>query len=577
LVLALLGVFVSVTPASAEQVPGYVYNGRIVQSAWGFSYAPSIVYENGTYYMFWCSSGSGGPDNWDQIRFSASTDGVNWMTPAAPASLTATGGGTENSMCDPSIVKYQAAGDSQPYYYLYYTGCKEGVGGVVFVARSTSLTGEWAKYTTNNTWMVRAPNPKPLISPKVNHSCDNPKTIFYGAGQQSVVAVGTQLYMWFGDDTQQINPTTHLAETCGSPCKQMWLATSGTATAPGSATSWSAPTRVITNDPNIGSADVKWEPTARRFEMYQASPNHSANAQLVRRTSSDGRTWTSPSAQGAVLCDAACFSNGANNVGVSGTATGSIIADKTLVVYGSVCDKNPSCYDHYWDSTPIPAWDLHESTLTNNPVGAFDSITRYPGGATPKVRVQGWAIDPNTFSAINADAYVGPGTRMTANTTRTDVGGIYTAYGNLHGFNSVVNAASGSQTACVYGINVGAGTTNPQLGCKPFVVDVNPWGSLDSATSPSAGTILITGWTIDPDQATAITYDVYVDGVRRGNYVANTSRPDVGNAHPDYGNSHGYSLPISATRGLHTVCTYGINTYSGTSNTTLGCRSVTAL
>jgi hypothetical protein len=38
---------------------------------------------------------------------------------------------------------------------------------------------------------------------------------------------------------------------------------------------------------------------------------------------------------------------------------------------------------------------------------------------------------------------------------------------------------------------------------------------------------------------------------------------------------HGYAGTVELAPGRHTVCTYAINVGAGTSNTHLGCRSVT--
>jgi hypothetical protein len=106
----------------------------------------------------------------------------------------------------------------------------------------------------------------------------------------------------------------------------------------------------------------------------------------------------------------------------------------------------------------------------------------------------------------------------------------------------------------------------------------DPIGSLDTATGIAGGNISVTGWAMDADRGTSPTpVHVYVDGVYKGQGLANTSRPDVAAAHPGYGNDHGYSITVAGqTEGPHTVCTYGIQAEPYTSgNVQLGCRSVT--
>ncbi len=55
------------------------------------------------------------------------------------------------------------------------------------------------------------------------------------------------------------------------------------------------------------------------------------------------------------------------------------------------------------------------------------------------------------------------------------------------------------------------------------------------------------------------------------------TRSDVGAAYPGYGANHGYDATVTAAKGTHTVCTYAINTLSGTTNPVLKtpCPTVT--
>jgi hypothetical protein len=98
------------------------------------------------------------------------------------------------------------------------------------------------------------------------------------------------------------------------------------------------------------------------------------------------------------------------------------------------------------------------------PFGAFDSAGRTTGG----VRVAGWTIDPDTTGAINVHVYVNGAYAgaYPANKSRPDVGAVYPAFGPNHGFDAVVPAPSGTVQVCVFAINVGAGATNPVLGCR---------------------------------------------------------------------------------------------------------------
>ena len=114
--------------------------------------------------------------------------------------------------------------------------------------------------------------------------------------------------------------------------------------------------------------------------------------------------------------------------------------------------------------------DLGCKTLTVavNPFGHVDAVSVVPAG----IRVQGWAIDPDTTAPIPVQVYAdqraaGSGT---ASVARTDVGSAYPLYGANHGFDITVPAGLGKHTVCVYGINTGLGA-NTDLGCTTVPTD----------------------------------------------------------------------------------------------------------
>ncbi len=110
----------------------------------------------------------------------------------------------------------------------------------------------------------------------------------------------------------------------------------------------------------------------------------------------------------------------------------------------------------------------------------------------------------------------------------------------------------------------------------------DPKANYDSGSSPTPGTIRVTGWAYDPDAPTAATeMHVYVGG-QAGQpgtaghaFVASAYRPDVGAAFPGVGNSHGLDVTFeTAHRGNQSVCLYAINRAGSGNNVLLGCRNV---
>ena len=108
----------------------------------------------------------------------------------------------------------------------------------------------------------------------------------------------------------------------------------------------------------------------------------------------------------------------------------------------------------------------------------------------------------------------------------------------------------------------------PDLGPPPG----SPFGNLENAVQVANG-IRVMGWAIDPDTSAPIEVHIYVDGGGTNLGPASNSRPDVGQAFPGSGSSHGFDAVVGAGPGWHNVCAYGINV-SGGGNSLLGCRQV---
>ena len=104
--------------------------------------------------------------------------------------------------------------------------------------------------------------------------------------------------------------------------------------------------------------------------------------------------------------------------------------------------------------------------------------------------------------------------------------------------------------------------------------NAKPIGSLDAVTG-GGEVVNVRGWAIDTTTTAATKVHVYVDS-KASQIMANTSRSDVGRAHPGYGNSHGFSSAVVATPGSHKVCVYAVSV-DGARNTTLGCKTVTVV
>ena len=212
------------------------------------------------------------------------------------------------------------------------------------------------------------------------------------------------------------------------------------------------------------------------------------------------------------------------------------------------------------------------AAAAGNPFGNLEAADRAPGTIT----VTGWTIDPDTTGSIPVHIYVDGvwAGATTADARRPDVAAAYPGWSADHGFSATVGAGPGAHTVCAFAINTGPGSTNPVLGCRNVVG--NPVGNLETATSPSGGTVRVTGWALDPDTTGPVAVDVYVDGELLNRGATGGSRTDVASAFPNSGaTSAGFDLRVfGRPSGAHQVCASAINTGSGTENAQLGCRTV---
>jgi SpoIID/LytB domain protein len=211
----------------------------------------------------------------------------------------------------------------------------------------------------------------------------------------------------------------------------------------------------------------------------------------------------------------------------------------------------------------------------NNPFGDINSITIEAGA---KARFQGWALDPDTTASTALHVYVDGnwGGAFSADISRPDVGALYPATGNLHGFDFTLSLGQGRRSVCIYAINIGPGDDNTSLGCRSVIAGMPPVGDVNSI-SVTAGQANITGWAVDPDTASPIAVHAYVNGVYAGQTVADRSRPDIGAAYPDAGPLHGLEMSVALAAGKNTVCLYAIDPEPGSVNPSIGCRTVTLL
>ncbi|MCU1595415.1 MAG: hypothetical protein JWO12_2807, partial [Frankiales bacterium] len=123
----------------------------------------------------------------------------------------------------------------------------------------------------------------------------------------------------------------------------------------------------------------------------------------------------------------------------------------------------------------------------------------------------------------------------------------------------------GVHKVCTYGINVGAGTVNTNLGCLSVNVRHMPYGHADALTLVP-GSLVSRGWVYDPDSAAVVQVSHTVDGQPLTSVPANGARADIGARYPMYGGNRGYSTTVDLStvpEGTHTLCAVGTNIDAG--------------
>lgn len=212
-----------------------------------------------------------------------------------------------------------------------------------------------------------------------------------------------------------------------------------------------------------------------------------------------------------------------------------------------------------------------------NPFGALDAVSSPEAGV---VWVQGWAADPDQKNGpIAVHVYWNDrASGIWANKSRPDVAAAYPGYGSNLGYGDrVVVDLAGDLNICTYAINVGQGTTNPQLGCKRVRVDdPNPSGHLDSVSGLAGQRATVRGWAADPNLKNGpLKVDVYANDKFVKTLSANVYRDDVQKALPGYGDSLGFDAVVDLPMdGSVRLCAYAINAGPGWVNSPLGCKTV---
>ncbi len=205
------------------------------------------------------------------------------------------------------------------------------------------------------------------------------------------------------------------------------------------------------------------------------------------------------------------------------------------------------------------------------PLGNLEVVRDAAGG----IRVSGWALDPETSSPIRVKVgSEGVVKTITANLARPDVASFFHKKGTNYGFDYTFGPLSpGVHGICVWVENtVGIGEDR-LLGCENIRVSSgDPMGKLESVSTTSPRTVVVSGWAFDPNTSASSEVVINVDGKLADRITADRQRPDVGAAHGRP--RSGFYTDVTVDPGPHQICVATFNVGFG-NHRLLGCRDVT--
>lgn len=210
---------------------------------------------------------------------------------------------------------------------------------------------------------------------------------------------------------------------------------------------------------------------------------------------------------------------------------------------------------------------------SSNPTGNWESAAASLG----RISLSGWMLDPDSVGPIDLHVYIDGawGGAYTANSTRTDVGAIYRAHGNDHGFSVDIAVPEGRQSSsvCVYGFNVGWGS-NTSFGCRTVTFPGGvPFGNVE-AMGIRDGVVTVSGWALDPDVSAPVSISVTSNGMAPAGLQSSVvDRPDVARVYPAYGVARGFVSTFPLAAGSSDICVHFGNVGWG-NNVTARCARV---
>jgi hypothetical protein len=312
----------------------------------------------------------------------------------------------------------------------------------------------------------------------------------------------------------------------------------------------------------------------------------------------DGSSFCGGSSRYYMDCNATCGSCGCTAGGVcagscSGTGCGCTFGDCNLRRAGCVqfrygqCNQQVSCVGPIVCRlvSCIPPWEIDTSCTRTV---AVDEATRFHDAAClhaaqghidvveleqRTLRLQGWALDPNTSAPLQLRVFVDGQLALVGNAdrARSDLVKFFPGAGPNHGFDFSIPSTPGPHSIEIYGLQTYPAGDVIRLAASTVAIGA-PFGSFDLLAQVPGG-VRVAGWLIDPN-ADQGSVHIYVDGKLVQLAPANRNRPDVAANFPGFGAAHGFDAVVPLSEGSHTICIYGFNQLQPSNSPLLACRSI---
>ncbi len=229
---------------------------------------------------------------------------------------------------------------------------------------------------------------------------------------------------------------------------------------------------------------------------------------------------------------------------------------------------NRNFYQYFTD------WFGSTQFVAADPVGEVTTWTPTARG----VRVEGWALDPDTEGAVIVRVKAGAqlAARITTDRRSDDAAARHPGWGSVHGFEVDVALPAGEHDICVAVNNVGPGA-HRTIACRTVAVPGggDPVGAVTLWRATATGA-QVSGWAVDPDTAGAVTVRVKSGEELVARVRADQPGDGAREGHGAFGDARAFSADVALGPGTHTVC-IAVNNEGGGTTRTIGCRDITTV